>query len=62
VRYACASIDSRVFVVTAQTIATEPAGELTLKGFRRPIQAYNVNNFDAKQLIQVTSQQEDRGP
>jgi adenylate cyclase len=35
-------IDSRVFAAIEQTIGTEPAGELSLKGFGRPVRAFNV--------------------
>jgi adenylate cyclase len=35
-------IDSKVQHAIEETIATEPAGELTLKGFHRPVRAFNV--------------------
>ena len=35
-------IDSGVFAAIERTIGTEPAGELTLKGFRRPVRAFNI--------------------
>jgi class 3 adenylate cyclase len=35
-------IDGKVQAAIEQSTGTEPAGELTLKGFHRPIRAYNV--------------------
>ena len=36
-------IDSKVQASVAAAIGTEPAGELTLKGFHRAIRAFNVS-------------------
>ena len=36
-------IDSKVFAAIEELAETEPVGELVLKGFHRPIQAFNVN-------------------
>jgi class 3 adenylate cyclase len=41
-------IDGRVFAAIEQTIRTEPAGELSLKGFSRPIRAFNVCTADTE--------------
>ena len=35
-------IDIKVFAAIKRTIEIEPAGELTLKGFSRPVRAFNV--------------------
>jgi len=35
-------IDIKVFAAIKLSIETEPAGELTLKGFSRPVRAFNV--------------------
>jgi class 3 adenylate cyclase len=35
-------IDSKVFAAVENSTGTEPAGELTLKGFTRPVRAFNV--------------------
>ena len=36
-------IDGKVFAAIEELAETEPVGELVLKGFHRPIQAFNVN-------------------
>ena len=36
-------IDSKVFAAIEELAETEPVGELVLKGFHRPIQAFNVS-------------------
>src|SRR5205807_6451071 len=36
-------IDGKVFAAIEELAETEPVGELMLKGFHRPIQAFNVN-------------------
>jgi class 3 adenylate cyclase len=38
-------ISNRVFVAAEDLVKAEPAGELTLKGFHRPIATYNVLGF-----------------
>ena len=35
-------IDSKVFASIAALAAAEPVGELVLKGFSRPVRAYNL--------------------
>jgi class 3 adenylate cyclase/AmiR/NasT family two-component response regulator len=35
-------IDSKVQAAIEESVGTEPAGELTLKGFHRPVRAFNV--------------------
>jgi adenylate cyclase len=35
-------VDPKVHAAIEETASTEPAGELTLKGFRRPVRAFNV--------------------
>ena len=35
-------IDRKVHAAIEETSGTEPAGELTLKGFHRPVRAFNV--------------------
>jgi hypothetical protein len=36
-------IDSKVQAIVESLAATEPAGQLSLKGLRRPIAAFNVS-------------------
>jgi adenylate cyclase len=35
-------IDSKVQATIEASTSTEPAGELTLKGFHRPVRAFNI--------------------
>ena len=35
-------VDSKVQAAIEETTGTEPAGELLLKGFHRPVRAFNV--------------------
>jgi adenylate cyclase len=43
-------ITARVQAAAAETVVSEPVGELTLRGFSRPVSAYSVRGLDAARV------------